>query len=1029
MALLFLPKPGVCRYHSMMFVHGGQVARRMRGKPWCTSAAWLLAAAGFAAAVHAHEPPPAAPSSSPPPAPSAAQPQANRPDSARRIVRQFTFDEPTNPDPVPDRWFRAQDDPPLRPRPGFPSVYNLAELDRTQGASGPGSARLPTRGGSACLRLSAGEIPVYPDADYSVTAQVRTTDLKHARAFLTARLLDQKLQPIPGSEVRSEPTVSATGWSPVRVVLPGKSPAAAWMQIDLELLQPKQFQTAGLLGEHKVWLEDVQGAAWFDDVTVSLLPRSRFACVPECAMVTAPEQPRLVITARDLGGDALTGRIRVMDIDGQTVLDQTMPLDPGARPAELPLNLPGFGWYRAVLDVSAGASWLSRSELWLSRLPSASAAAESTRSADLDRFGIIADQLPPSALERLPPVLEAARTRFVALPVIDPRAVVRTTPASGDSSERKNGPDGLGGGGAGGGGGGGGARDAAMDRMILDGQQVTLALSGVPAALVSGLSLDPDDALGLCSTDPAGWAPLLESTLDVYGQRIVRYQLGAVGTARIFGAEVAPGVSAFERAVSRLVPGPRIVVPWRADRDFSAVARPPAPAEKDRSAPRIAPGPLIDGLDVLYPASFPASGMVDLARRWDSFLETSPDRKAGIVDLTVIPELPDLDRFGARARAVEIARRMIEFWNAFGETKPDRPPARLALLSPFRLTDDSTGLATQVRLLPGPELGTLVNVADRLAGRRVVGTVPSAPGVKAYILASRRDGALDRGCIVAWNESAAPERAVLEVTPSHEFVTAVDLLGNQHKLRPEAGASGVTVRLDDAPVFLEGVDPYVALFAGSFRLEPSFVPAVATEHEHRISLTNPWPIRITGQLQLKEVDRAGDRSVSGKASGDWTITPNVVDFDIGPGQVLSLPMTLSFGAGQLAGIKDFAIVARVQAEHAYPPIRMLTTVEVGLPELDLVPEVHLSPTPTGPDVVVVAAVTNKDTRARTLMLEMFAKGTAAQQLPISGLPPGQTVARRFVLRNAAQDLAGRRVVISLTDNESAARLNKAVVVP
>ena len=62
-------------------------------------------------------------------------------------------------------------------------------------------------------------------------------------------------------------------------------------------------------------------------------------------------------------------------------------------------------------------------------------------------------------------------------------------------------------------------------------------------------------------------------------------------------------------------------------------------------------------------------------------------------------------------------------------------------------------------------------------------------------------------------------------------------------------------------------------------------------------------------------------------------------------------------------------------------------------------------------------------------METAARGMPAQQLQISDLPAGQTIYRRFVFKNAAKALSGKRIVISVSDVEAAERLNRAVTVP
>jgi hypothetical protein len=194
----------------------------------------------------------------------------------------------------------------------------------------------------------------------------------------------------------------------------------------------------------------------------------------------------------------------------------------------------------------------------------------------------------------------------------------------------------------------------------------------------------------------------------------------------------------------------------------------------------------------------------------------------------------------------------------------------------------------------------------------------------------------------------------------------------------------------------------------------------------RIEMTNPWPIRITGQIQLKEPENAANPPSRGMS---WTISPNVIDFAIAPGQTTSLPLQLTFGPGQLAGVKDMVMVAKVLADRQYPSIRTTTSIEVGLPDLELIPDAQLGPSPDGPDVIITAAITNRDSRPRTLRLELAAPETPGQQLQISALPPSQTAYKRFIIRDGARLLGGKRVRITLGDEESAARLSKAAMVP
>ena len=922
--------------------------------------------------------------------------QSPEPATSDQAVRVFDFEEPGNPDPVPERWFRAQDDPAGTRRPGFPA-FNRAEFDAGKAVSGKRSVRLPTRGGSTTLRLMPGDLAVFPDADYSVVAQVRTTELKHARAFVSARLLDQQLGVIPGSEVRSAPVLSPGVWTPARVTVPGRFPAAAWLQVELEVLQPAQFAATredDPIAGYRVWHEDVEGDAWFDDVSVGLLPRTRFESINPTGILMAGQAAGLLMQVRDLGGRELVGAVRVLDIDGQEVWRREMTLQPDNRPERVEPRLPGFGWYRAVLEVSSEGRPVSRHEAHLLNLPARSGGGvEAGPGSDWDRAGIIADRVPEAVLPAAAATIRAAGTRFVVLPATDPS--VDAAGARGALQRRL----------------------PTLTALLGVGQQVTLAVTGVPSKMASERSIDAGDILAMSQKDPEALLGLLEPTLDVLGQRIARYQVGTLDSTQALRTDPSGGASALEREIARLAPGPMIVLPWRAEFSLPLVRRVDAGADNAAAGTgNVAPGPLVDALSVRFPLGFPAWSIQDLAERSAA--------EAPGVELTIVPELPGAMEFGERARATEAGRRIVEFWRSLGETKGGQVPARIALDHPWTIEADSE----PARLRPGVEIAVLAGVMDRLAGRRMIGAVPAPPGVRAYLFAARRGEQFSRGLVAAWNESARPEDAGLDLMRTDRELEVFDTFGNRLPAGPETpGTTGgglVRIAVGESPVFVEHVDPYLTMFAASLKMEPGFVPAVVSEHEHRILLNNPWPIRLTGRLQIKQNE--GEQSVRAR-SGDWTITPSVTDFSVGPGETASIPVTLAFGPGQLAGSKDLWIVAKPVADRTYPAVRVKTTLEVGLPDLELAPEAQLSP--DGRDVVLLAIVTNKDTRPRSLRLETAARDVPSQQAQVSDLPPGQTVNKRFVFRGAAKALRGQRILVSLSDSEGASRLNRAVTVP
>lgn len=995
-----------------------------------------------------------------------------------RLIEVFNFDDVTNPDPVPSHWFRAQDNPASGfSRPGFPS-HNQAELDSSvhrSGAAGGASVRLPTRGGSTSLRLASGQVAVFADADYLVTGEVLTSALNHARAFVIVRLLDQQNQPIDGAEFRTPPIVSPSRWESINLKIPGRFKNAAWLQIDLELAQPRQFQLppSEPLASHHIWREDVSGAAWFDDIGVYQVPRAQLTIESKGGVVLAPEAPVFSMRVRDLAGQALDASVSVRDLDGVVVATHTTQLDPGGRVESWSPPLTSFGWYSATMDVQAQGTPVSRAEARLLYLPARSPAsqAQDSTAQDVARFGLIAENASPATLEVLPEIVQKIGSGFVTLPAFEASMTRANT------LERTR------------------ARSSLYERLLDHGQEITLSIAQVPSELRDDLKIDSTDALAMASNPPTAWLPYLSPTLDIHGQRVRRFQLGAVGDEHVFRSELAKPLSSFERTIARLVPGPILALPWRSDQSLPRVDRVEASAENPTTGTATKPvakpvtnpgaqpgpdrndpvfpklpdiqftGPVIDALTLVYPSGFPAPGIAALSRAaaanpptTTSTSDTPPDREQH-PELTIVPELPDPTLFGERAGVIELVKRATYFWQAFADnvladdsgsptddalarTNDSFRPARLAIWHPFLDSVRGAPLVgaepedvgreidlTEVR--PTPALGVLRTLVSRLSGRRIVGELPAPKGVVALILAGRDPvrGTLDRGCVIAWNQSALPGDANIDVAASGRGVVVVDPFGNERfiEIGPTQLATAgplVNVRVGETPVFIEGVDAYLAMFASSIRLDPRFIPSVVTQHDHRLSFTNPWPVRISGQLQLKE------RVTDGSQGREWTISPRgVIEFVAAPGERVTIPVALSFGPGQPAGEKEFLVIAKVLADRQYPPLRLRTSVEVGLTTIELSPEVSVGPGIDGPDVYVIATITNRDTRSRTLRLEAVTRGVPTQQLQISDLPPGETIYRRFVFRNASAALSGKRIAVSVSDVEAAERLNRSVQVP
>ncbi len=869
---------------------------------------------------------------------------------SKRELARYDFEDKLDPGPAPRDWDRGHSTD-QSPRPGFPS-FNAAVFDRALGHRSTGSLKLPCAGGSASCRLLRGVIPVYADADYAVSAMVRTLGLEHARAVMTVQFLDRNLQPILTSQRSTVPLATGGQWAPLELTLLGGHEQAAWLDIDLQLLQPRLYQSEPVLGELHVWSEDHSGAAWFDDVVVRQIPRVELSTSEETGLYRANEHPELNATVRDLVGESLTGVLRVFDLRGRLVDEADLEIDPRGIMVPWTPELPSFGWYDAVLEVQNrnGPIGTTRASLlWLA--PRTGQAPTDER----QRFGIIADRLPEAHLGLLPQIVSATGTGFCHLWVWQP----------GDTPEslRDGSTD----------------RKAVIDRMIQRGQDLTFVLNDLPNELTEKMRLADADVTEIARLEPTEWGPYLLPLMNRFGQRVRRWQIDLTGSERPFwDPDLGMTLERVRREMRRLVPSGRLAVAWRADRAAHSAS-------------------LTDGTTVTYPSGF---GAEMIAWHRETAGHNGPEQ-------TMVFELPGDGLIGREARVIELAKRGIEAWATVDPDEDVRDSSmRLAVDHPWYI-----GGSRGTRLLPAPELGVWRTLTHHLAGRRVIAEMPTPPGTRCLLLASVDPitGALDRGGLVGWNVSARPEHALIDFYLGTGTRTVVDLFGNA--TASSGGEEAAPIPLGRSPVFVEGIDPRVASFIASYRVVPGTVRPIQMQHTGAIELSNPWPEPISGRLKL--VNPRSDRT------GSWDLEPSgIVPFNIPANETQRIPISFAFGPSEEAGDKPLDAVVRITVDRPLPPIRLFADVHVGLTDLELEPTHTISNAPDGEHVVIIATVTNAGDAPRTLSLEVRAPASAripSQRVSISNLGAGESVRKRFLLKDAAPRLRGERVRVRIDD--------------
>ena len=752
--------------------------------------------------------------------------------------------------------------------------------------------------------------------------------------------------------------------------LPGGFDTAAWIQIDLELLQPIDLEDGvrgapprDTLERQRVWEEDYSGSAWFDDVTVMQLPRVELAASAPGGVFVAPGRPEFVGSVRDLTGERLRVRLTTTDVDGVVTARVERPLPGGQTQVRWSPEVASLGWGRVTLEVlndTAVVGKAATAYVWLPAKEGGEApggrrttGATTMTSVFMEpgKFALLAEETPIVALAAAPDIAAACGAGALTMSVWSPE-----TTRSGARAMVA-------------------AMDDVVERAVAGNVVVTLAVGRMPAELASSLKIEQDDVLsvlGMVSLDPEPvWAPYLNDALSKFGQRVRRWQVGRTGDwSAFYRPDLSAELGRVERSLSRLVPRPTLVVPWAAEQ------KPDDRLSKGRA------------LSVTMPPSVPVESLEAVARVFHDGREA-----------TMVIEPPAEETYGARAAVNALVKRAAFVWSA------DAP--HMALDRPWTVENGGKTIA------PRATLAAWRTLSERLGGRRVVGEMPVARGVRCLILDSISGGG--RGALLAWNDLARGDDARIRMHLGEGPIIVVDPFGNATPALRE-GEEHV-IPLGDTPVFIEGADIPLARFRAGFRVEPAFIPAEAALHAVDIELSNHWRTPITGVLRLTDPT-------------NWKIEPRVIAFDIPAGKSQRFPLDLSFGIGEESGQKRLSAEADITADRAYRGVRMSATLEVGLDTTQLTASHAFITDAAGVprDVSVTLQITNTGNEPQSLQAFALAPGYPREQAPVGALAPGQTAVRRFVFPGGAERLMGRRVRVGLVDVTGSGRLNKSLVI-
>lgn len=938
----------------------------------------------------------------------------DRPAASTREVRTFTFESDS---------FLSENQPPLywesiaaEQRPGFPA-WNEPRIDLVAPAAvGKGSLRLATRGGSAAVQLAPGVVSVFPRSDYRISAMVRTDGLTHARARVVARLLREDGSPVASAPFVTEPVVTLGQWLPVALELNTDDAEAAFLQIELQLLQPEQLTDPADRRPFEPIAQDFTGGAWFDQVVILQLPRITLSIAGGQTVFPPSISPTIEFGLRDLSGDQPRVLLTASDLSGRVVDRSEFAATSGQVTASWTPALPEFGWYliTATLTGRSGKPLGTRSVSLVSLpsnapgAPSAGEARAVPLSDDRRRFGVLVADPADRVAASVASMTADAGLRQLWLPLWYQPDTLADVRARCD------------------------AWSTAVYRLELSGGQLVLGLNTTPFSLeqiAQAPGATPHRMLGQAL---GVWSPYIEPAARLITSN--RWWLGTTeDVTRATGGMDTADVRSARRRMAEFLADPRLAMPWPGDR------RPPADLV----------GGDLDAL-ITLPPEIPPMGVLDLGSLWAGAPTSRPPTAAAPSrrgDLTVLLELDRSPGLAYRDRLSHLVKQMVAAWASLGPREDTlglgREPqqgASFLLRQPWRITEGQ-----HPALLPLPELAAFRSTIDRLTDREVVQQLNLGPGVRAFLLGPRSSVPETRGsCLVIWSDGPMPDTVApgatasaagrpqpvgLELSLGDSPIRRLDLFGNSTpvplEFSPGLRAPFHRIVPTAEPIFYEGIDLELVSFLASIELSPAVLSAAGAPSAHTITLRNPWTTGVRGALFI--VEPGGYSNPEATPDRSWLIEPRRATIALPPRGTATLPVTIGAGSAEQAGTKAVVLDLRFEADRAYELVRVRKHIELGLPGVSLDLSYRLGIDDAGNGLILFAEVTNSGTASLSAEITALGDTLSMRSSNIEELRPGEAVVKAISFREPREALVGQRIFV-VVEPRSGGRLNKSILI-
>lgn len=453
------------------------------------------------------------------------------------------------------------------------------------------------------------------------------------------------------------------------------------------------------------------------------------------------------------------------------------------------------------------------------------------------------------------------------------------------------------------------------------------------------------DAIGgnswqqLLKAPPETWQPQLAYLVARYSGYLDRWQFGMDADAQQFVSNPAmrQAYGLMHDQFRRLVDKPDLAMPWPAWFDMEGTL----PATVALNVPS----------DVL-PHQLP--------------LYINDLKKAEGQQLSISLQLLSREQYGRQAQMRDFVQRIAYALSA-GAERIDAP-------LPFDVVRYEDGT---VQKQPQEMLLVLRTIFSTLGGSTYRGPVPIDPEVEAFLF-ERPSG---EGVMLVWTKSPTGSPKTIPVVLGNR-PQRVDLMGNVSPvLRPKDAIGTTDVEVGPIPSFVVGIDGRLAQFRSSFKFDNPLVESSFQSHRRMLSFTNPYPVAISGRIRM-----TGPQG--------WTVSPEVPNFHLNPGETYRGPVSIEFPYNSVAGAKTVMCSIDLQADRSQQ-IRVPVSLRLGLGDVGL----ETIALRDGSDVIVQQMITNYTNKPIDYTAFVTLPGQARQERLLQGLKPGATIIKKYRFPN------------------------------